>query len=160
VGSGLLLADDGVGLPGLSAQGALPWWDMKLGGYVFQPSNRPFIPNVGVGHNDSLMIYGASLEVPSEGVWQVNQMFERELNQNQELLELGTPVSRAVRSFTSIHYQISYGPLFFEGEAAMEKGAATPTGAAPATNHITYNGNAEIWKAKWRQPMFHGQEGI
>ena len=150
VGSGLLLADDGVGLPGLSARGALPWWGMKLDGFVFQPRNNQLLA-------DSLTVYGTSLEVPSEGTWQFNQMFERE--QKQQLVA-GNPASKAVRSFTSARYMISFGPLFFDGEAAMERGSATPTGPAPVGNHITFRGNAQVVRAKWKQPFFKGEEGI
>ena len=177
VGSGLLLSDDGVGLPGVSARAALPWWDMKADGYVFQPRSAPF--NAG-NTPGSLMIYGVSLEVPSEGTWQFNEMMERELN--GQLIELaspvaqnapgGYPVSKAVRSFTSVHYQISYGPMFFDGEAAMEKGSATPIGPGTvcsdvsgtglplcAPNRITFNANAEVIRAKWKVPI-RGQDGI
>lgn len=162
VGGGLILSDDGAGFTGISARGALPWWDMKLDGYVFQPRNQQQnpglatlpVPNQQGGYSHA--VYGATLEIPSEGTWQFNQMFERESRQQ---LVVGLPVSKALRSFSSARYQISFGPLFFDGEAALQKGAATPTGPTPAANHITFNGNAQVLRAKWKQPFFK-QEGI
>lgn len=163
VGSGLLLSDDGAGFAGLSARGALPWWDMKVDGYVFQPRNQQTaasglttLPAANQQGGASLMVFGATLEIPSEGTWQFNQLFERESRQQ---LVAGLPVNRVLRSFTSARYQISFGPLFFEGEAALQKGSANPTGPTPAANHITFNGNAQVMRAKWKQPFFK-QEGV
>lgn len=150
VGSGLLLSDDGAGMTGVAARGSLPWWDMKLDGYVFQPRNHQTLA-------DSLTVFGASLEVPSEGTWQFNQMFERELNQTRAA---GLPIGRATRSFSSVRYLINFGPLFFDGEAALQKGSANPSGPAPAGSHISYNSNAQVMRAKWKQSFFKGQEGI
>ena len=149
VGSGLLLSDDGAGLAGISARGSLPWWDMKRDGYLFQPRNHQTL-------SDSLTIFGTSLEIPSEGTWQFNQMFERELNQTRAA---GLPVGRATRSFSSARYLINFGPLFFDGEAALQKGSANPSGPAPIGNHVTYNSNAQVMRAKWKQPFFK-EDGI
>lgn len=149
IGSGLLLSDDGAGMSGIAVRGSLPWWDMKADGYVFQPRNHQIL-------GDSLTIFGASLELPSEGTWQLHQMFERELNQTRSA---GLPIGRATRSFTSVRYLINFGPLFFDGEAAIQRGSANPSGPAPAASHITYNGNAQVMRAKWKQPFFKG-EGI
>ena len=50
--------------------------------------------------------------------------------------------------------------MVFDGEAAIEKGAATPTGPAPAPSHITYNADAEVVKMKWKQSLYDIGEGI
>ncbi len=163
LGGGLLLDDDGAGLTGVSARGELPWWSMKLEGFIFNDRN----PLNAAGPN-SLDLAGVSLDLPGEGVWQLNQLFERD-RANQTVYGCnytGNPqangclVSKAVRSFTSLRYQISYGPMVFDGEAAMEKGYATPTGLSPAGNHITYNGNAQVVRMKWKQALYKSGEGI
>ena len=162
LGSGLLLDDDGAGLTGVSARGELPWAGMKAEGFIFQDHNpRAAGPS-------SLALFGASLDLPTEGTWQLNQLFERD--RTEQLVygcsytgnpdEAGCAVSKALRSFTSVRYQLSYGPLVFDGEAAMQKGSATPTGPSPAGNHITYNGNAQVVKMKWKQGLYKSGEGI
>lgn len=161
LGSGLLLDDDGAGLTGVSARAALPWWGMRVEGFVFGDRNPQYGGN--------LALYGMSVDLPTEGTWQLNQLFERD-RANQPIYGCsyqGMPaaiynceVSTAKRSFTSLRYQISYGPLVFDGEAAMQKGSATPTGPEPAPNHITYNGNAQVVKAKWKQRLPRLGEGI
>lgn len=163
LGSGLLLDDDGAGLTGVSARGELPWLGMKLEGFVFNDKNPQF-PN----SPNSLDLFGLSLDMPTEGVWSLNQLFERDRSQgtvygcsyagNANLD--GCSVSKAMRSFTSVRYQMSYGPVVFDGEAAMEKGSAVPTGTLPAPNHITYNGNAQVVKLKWKQSLYKTGEGI
>ncbi len=151
LGSGLLLADDGVGLPGLAVRGTLPWWEMKAEGFVFQPRNNQSSGN-------SLMLFGFSLELPSEGNWGLHQLIEKD---RSDQVLLGHRVSKATRSFTSVRYQISYGPMFFDGEAAIERGNATPTGPNPLDHPITFNGNAQVMRAKWKQPFWKGgAEGI
>ncbi len=162
LGSGLLLDDDGAGFTGAVVRGELPWAGMKLEGFVFQDKNpQASAPN-------SLTLAGFSFDLPTEGTWQLNQLVERD--QTQQLVYgctyAGDPdldgclASKALRSFSSARYQISYGPLVFDGEAAIEKGVATPTGAAPAPNHITYDGNAQVVKMKWKQSLYRTGEGI
>lgn len=162
LGSGLLLDDDGAGLTGAVLRGELPWAGMKAEGFLFQDRNpQASAPN-------SLMLAGFSLNLPTEGTWQLNQLVERD--QASQLVygctyagspdAAGCAVSKALRSFTSARYQISYGPMVFDGEAAIEKGVATPTGPFPAPNHITYNGNAQVVKMKWKQSLYHSSEGI
>ncbi len=162
-GSGLLLDDDGAGLTGVSGRGELPWWGMKLEGFIFNDRNP-----LNTSGANSLDLAGLSVDVPGEGVWQLNQLFERDRAQQTVYgcAYAGNPqangclVSKAVRSFTSLRYQISYGPLVFDGEAAIEKGHATPTGLNPSGNHITYNGNAQVVRMKWKQRLFRTGEGI
>lgn len=162
LGSGLLLDDDGAGFTGAVLRGELPWAGMKAEGFLFQDKNpQANAPN-------SLMLTGFSLNLPTEGTWQLNQLIERD--QASQLVygctyagnpdAAGCAVSKALRSFTSARYQISYGPMVFDGEAALEKGVATPTGPFPAPNHITYNGNAQVVKMKWKQSLYHSSEGI
>ena len=159
LGGGLLLDDDGAGLTGVDLKGELPWWNMKLQGFLFSDKNpQTNAPN-------SLNFFGGSLDLPTEGTWQLSQLIERD-RATQFVYGCVAPdgstcqISKALRSFTSVRYQISYGPMVFDGEAAIEKGAATPTGAVPATNHITYNGNAEVVRAKWKQSLLQSGEGI
>jgi hypothetical protein len=162
LGSGLLLDDDGAGFTGAVIRGELPWAGMKAEGFLFQDKNpQAAAPN-------SLMLFGFSLDLPTEGTWQLNQLIERD--RASQLVygctyagdpdAAGCSVSKATRSFTSARYQISYGPLVFDGEAALEKGVATPNGPFPAPNHITYNGNAQVVKMKWKQSLYHSSEGI
>lgn len=162
LGSGLLLDDDGAGLTGVSIRGELPWASMKAEGFVFQAHN-PRISGPA-----SLALFGASLNLPSEGAWQLNQLFERD--RAEQLVygcsyagnpdAAGCAVSKALRSLTSVRYQLSYGPLVFDGEAALQKGSATPTGPKPAGNRITYNGNAQVVRMKWKQSLYKTGEGI
>lgn len=169
LGSGLLLDDDGTGLTGAVLRGALPWWGMKAQGFVFQDRNPYFnAPN-------SLTLYGASLDLPTEGTWQLMQLFERD--QTDQLVygcshannldptagntpRRGCEVSRAMRSFTAVRYQLNYGPMVFDGEAAMQRGSAVPTGPNPSRTHITYKGDAQVVRAKWKQRLYKTGEGI
>lgn len=163
LGGGLLLDDDGAGLTGASARGELPWWNMKLEGFVFNDRNP-----LNASAPNSLDLAGLSLDLPGEGVWQLNQLVERD--RAQQLVYgctyAGNPqangclVSKALRSFTGLRYQISYGPMVFDGEAAIQKGYATPTGLLPAGNHITYNGNAQVVRMKWKQSLWKTGQGI
>ena len=163
LGSGLLLDDDGAGLTGVTAKMELPWWSMKLQGFLFSDKNpQTQAPN-------ALNLFGGSLDLPTEGTWQLIELIERD-RANQLIYGCSfvdsagatnpCQVSKALRSFTSLRYQISYGPIVFDGEAALEKGAATPTGANPAPNHITFNAHAEVVRAKWKQSLLQLGEGI
>lgn len=168
LGSGLLLDDDGAGFTGAVVRGALPWHGIKAEAFLFQDRDpQASAPN-------SLTLTGFSIDLPTEGTWQLNQLIERD--QADQLVygcsfpgnvdpaqAAGCSVSKALRSFTSARYQISFGPMVFDGEAALQKGVATPTappGVLAAPNHITYNGNAEVVKMKWKQTMYHSSEGI
>ncbi len=161
LGSGLLLDDDGAGLTGASLRGELPWWGMKLEGFAFADRNAQQAPE------NSLTLYGLTLDLPSEGIWQLNQLFEKD-RAIQRIYGCsfdgmgpdGCMVSKAMRSFTSLRYSLNYGPIVFDGEAAIQRGAATPTSAIPAPNHITYQGNAQVVKAKWKQRLPRLGEGI
>jgi len=163
LGGGLLLDDDGAGFTGAAARGELPWWNMKLEGFVFNDRNP-----LNTSGPNSLDLAGLSVDLPGEGVWQLNQLFERDraiqtvygCTYDGNPQGSGCLVSKALRSFTSLRYQISYGPLVFDGEAAMQKGYATPTGPAPASSHITYNGNAQVVRMKWKQSLFRTGQGI
>lgn len=161
LGSGLLLDDDGAGLSGIAAGGELPFWNMKLTGFAFADRNPRF------GAPNSLALYGLMLELPSEGSWQLNQLFERDRSFQPVfgctfagMTTDNCEVSKAKRSFTSLRYQLHYGDLVFDGEAAVQRGAATPTGVNPAPNHITYRGDAQVVRAKWKQRLYKTGEGI
>ncbi|MEQ1919831.1 MAG: hypothetical protein ABL955_11580, partial [Elusimicrobiota bacterium] len=163
LGSGLLLDDDGAGLTGVSARGELPWWNMKIEGFLFNDRNP-----LNTSAPNSLDLAGLSLDVPGEGVWQLNQLIERDraqqtvygCNYTGNPQGNGCLVSKALRSFTSVRYQLNYGPIVFDGEAAMQKGYATPTGLLPSSNHTTYNGNAQVVRMKWKQSLYKTGEGI
>lgn len=153
LGGGLLLSDDGMGLTGASVAGSLPWWGLRAGAFLFQPRNSQ-------RNADSLMAYGLSLELPTEGTWQLHQLVEKD---RAVQTAASLPVNKASRYFTSLRYQINYGPLVFDGEAAVQRGSAVPPGPAPGNpggTRVAYNGNAQVLKAKWRQMMWRGGEGI
>lgn len=165
LGSGLLLDDDGAGLTGITARGELPWWGLQLEGFIFNDAN----PNPNISAPNSLDLAGFSLTLPSEGTWQLNQLIERDratqavygcsyLDSTQTRQTCA--ISRATRSFTSLRYQINYAALVFEGEAALEKGAGTPSGADPLRHHVTYSANAQVVRAKWKQHLYKTGEGI
>ena len=161
--SGLLLDDDGTGLTGFSAKGPLPWLSMSGQVFAFQARNSQASPN-------ALNLYGLTIELPSEGTWQLNELIERDhATQLAPVTGCTGPtsgpdgeclVSQATRVFSSLRYTLNFGPLVFDGEAAIERGAATPTGPDAAQNHITYNANAEVLRAKWKQPLWGGSPGI
>ena len=146
LGSGLLLSDDGAGMAGVSVLGGLPFWGMKAGSFIFQPRNQQGSPN-------SLMVYGASLELPTEGVWQLNYMMEKD--QSAQTSGGGLPITDATRRFMSLRYQMSWGPFIFDGEGAIERGYGDPAPSLlnPQNSRVHFNGNAEVFKAKWRQPI-------
>lgn len=157
LGSGLLLDDNGAGMTGVSAKARLPWWGLRTEGFVFQVRNQQ-------GFSSNLDVAGFTIELPTEGVWQLNQMIEKDRTAQTAAVTAcagaGCPISKATRYFASARYQISYGPLVFDGEAALQKGAATPTGPTPLRNHITYNGNAQVLRAKWKQTFYKDVRGI
>ncbi|MBI5243931.1 MAG: hypothetical protein HY922_09680 [Elusimicrobia bacterium] len=164
LGSGLLLDDDGVGLTGISSKGSLPWLGMSGQVFIFQARNNRMESN-------NLSVFGFSLDLPSEGTWQLNELIEKDrttqyaavtgctadaaVNPTKECL-----IGGATRWFSSVRYSLNLGPMVFDGEAALEKGAATPTGPHPPGSHITYNGNAQVLKAKWKQPLWGQTQGI
>ena len=144
LGSGLLLSDDGAGFTGVSVLGSLPLEDMKAGAFVFQPRNQQ------AGAN-SLMVYGGTIELPTEGTWQLNELVEKD--QSPQMTSFGLPINKATRYFTSARYQIAYGPIVFDGEGAIERGSAVPNPADGINGNILYKGDAEVMRAKWRQPL-------
>ncbi|MFI5347970.1 MAG: hypothetical protein ACHQ2Z_00370, partial [Elusimicrobiota bacterium] len=169
LGSGLLLDDDGAGFTGVVLREELPWAGIKTEEFAFEDKDpQSSTPN-------SLTLAGFSINLPTEGTWQLNELIEKD--QARQLVygcsfanagpagadpaqTAGCLVSKALRSFTSARYQISFGPLVFDGEAAIEKGAATPTGPNPAPNHIGYNADAEVVRMKWKQSLYKVGEGI
>ena len=76
LGSGLLLDDDGAGLTGITVRGDLPWWGMKAEGFVF--ADRDSLMASQDNASNSLALFGFAMDLPSEGVWQLNQLFERD----------------------------------------------------------------------------------
>jgi hypothetical protein len=156
LGSGLLLDDDGTGLTGAVVRGNLPWGGLRAQAFIFQASNR-------MDGSANLNLAGGSLELPMEGTWQIHQLVEKDNAPGlSPITECpgGCPTSHATRWFSSIRYSLNYGPLVFDGEAALEKGVATPTGFNSAGGHILYNGNAQVLKAKWKQPLWKETQGI
>jgi hypothetical protein len=148
LGGGLLLADDGVGMPGITTTGSLPWWGMKAGAFVLQPRNSQANPA-------SLMTYGLLLEVPTEGIWQLHYLVEKDQAPHNAAYDV--PVLRATRRFYGLRYHLSYGPLVFDGEAALQRGSAAAGGPRGG---VAYEGDAQVFKAKWRQAIWKGGEGI
>jgi len=179
LGSGLLLDDDGAGLTGITMRGELPWWGMKAEGFVF--SDRDSRQAVQGGEDNSLALFGFGVDLPGEGVWQLNQLFERDRSRQQvygcnypNAQGGGLPptfpcyASKTLKSFTSVRYSLNYGPIVFDGEAAFQKGIATPIGSPTDTNgikstppgRIIYNANAQVVRAKWKQSLPRFGEGI
>lgn len=164
LGSGLVLDDDGAGLNGVSFMGELPWQGLKAHGFIFDDKNPQF------GAPNDLELFGLGLVLPTEGTWELNQLFERDRTISPVFgcsyidpttgLPATCVISKALRGFSSLRYQINYGPMVFDGEAVLERGAAVPTGPSPAPNHITYQGNAQVVRAKWKQPLYKTGEGI
>lgn len=163
LGSGLLLDDNGAGLTGFSARGNLPWGGLKTEGFLLHSQTRA--TRFGAGN---VTYAGFSLEYPTEGRWQLNQLIERDLStqfvapngcQNLNPGGPGCLIGRATRWFSSLRYQLEYGPLVFDGEAALQKGAGNPTGPNPAGAHVAFNGNAQLIRAKWRQQFFTTKTG-
>jgi hypothetical protein len=174
LGSGLLLDDDGAGLTGVTMRGDLPWWGMKAEGFVF--SDRDARQSVQDAPDNSLALFGFAVDLPGEGVWQLNQLFERSRG-NQQIYGCTYPdagvaapwacyASKTLKSFTSLRYSLNYGPIVFDGEAAFQKGIATPIGnpydaaGSPPPGRITYNANAQVVKGKWKQALPRFGEGI
>lgn len=158
LGSGLLLDDNGGGLTGVRAQAELPWGGVQSQGFAFVARNAWGMPN-------ALNLYGASFEKRgADGVWEWNHLLEKDRGtQFSEVTGCGVSgclVGQVTRYFSSIRYHMRYRSILFEGEAAIEKGAANPTGPAPLGNHITYNGNAQVVKAKWKQTFYKDVQGI
>jgi len=175
LGSGLLLDDDGAGLTGATLLIPLPWWTMKTELFVFKtdafsassaPAGGYFSPAGG----NSLDLFGLTLAFPTDGLWQLNELVEHD--PGAETVpgcvagSGGGPasctISHALRSFTSLRYTINVGPMFFDGEGAIEKGYGygAVDDAGNSLGRVAYNGNAEVLRAKWKQPLYHVGEGI
>lgn len=161
LGGGLLLDDDGIGLTGISARFRLPWGGIKTEGFVFQAERRGAAISPARLEPTNLDLFGLVIELPTEGTWQLIQLIEKDRTTQyvapkgcQTISVNGCLVSKSTRWFSGIRYRIAYGPLVFDGEAAMQKGAATPTGPNAIHNHVTYNGNAQLIRAKWKQTFY------
>ncbi len=175
LGSGLLLDDDGAGLTGATLLIPLPWWTMKTELFVFKtdafsassaPAGGYFSPAGG----NSLDLFGFTLAFPTDGLWQLNELVEHdpapETVPGCVSGSGGDPaactVSHALRSFTSVRYTINVGPLFFDGEGAVEKGYGynAVDNSGNSLGRVAYDGNAEVLRAKWKQPLYRVGEGI
>lgn len=174
LGSGLLLDDDGAGFTGVTMTGELPWGGSKLEGFIFNDHDL----NAPAETPNQEEFFGFSFSLPTDGTWELNELVEKDhantmdfncsfLDPNTGLPTTGCAISRATKSFTSARYQISYGPMIFDGEAALERGSAAEAPQADeggftveAPNHITYEGDAEVVRAKWKQSLYHTGEGI
>ncbi len=172
LGSGLLLDDDGAGLTGVTIRGDIPWWGMKAEGFVFADRDSRMASQDAP--ENSLALFGFAIDLPTEGVWQLNQLFERD-RAPQQVFGCSYPsggsqyacyASKTLKSFTSVRYALNYGPIVFDGEAAFEKGLAAPIGNPSDTTtntppgRITYNSNAQVGRAKWKMPLPRLGEGI
>ncbi|MBI5623219.1 MAG: hypothetical protein HY924_05515 [Elusimicrobia bacterium] len=159
--SGLLLDDDGAGLTGAVGTGTLPWWDMKLEGFYFFARNSQTGP-------DNLNLYGATLVIPSEGTWQFSALAEDDRKGQvqyacsfPQMPAAGCTAYRSRRYFPSVRYTLHFGPIVFDGEAAFQMGKAKiaqDVGGAP--RQVTFQGNAQVVRAKWKQKLYRTGEGI
>ncbi|MHB2026746.1 MAG: hypothetical protein ACYCPQ_08950 [Elusimicrobiota bacterium] len=176
LGSGLLLDDDGAGLTGVTLQSPLPWGfqtefflfktDIFGTGSSSAPASGYFSPAGG----NNLDLFGLTLSFATDGLWQINELVEHdpgaEIVPGCEAGGAGGPaactVARSLRSFTSMHYSINVGPMFFDGEGALEKGYGYDATDAAGNNlgRVAYDGNAEVIRAKWKQPLYRVGEGI
>ncbi len=174
LGSGLLLDDDGAGLTGVTLRGELPFWEMKAEGFFFNDRD------INAAAPNNIEYFGTSFELPTDGTWELNELVERSralrnvvgcsfIDPTSGLPTTGCAIGKSQKSFTSARYQLNFGPMVFDGEAALERGAATPTGTlSPTTpgaiiqapNHITFQGDAEVVRAKWKQSLYKTGEGI
>jgi hypothetical protein len=164
LGSGLLLDDDGAGFTGATIKANLPFWETSLEGFYFNTDhsiynyNTTAAPATSFFAPSGLNLMGFTFALPTDGLWELNELIEDGTGEIDP--GLGYTLSSAMRSFTSMRYQINYGPIIFDGEAAMEKGYANTNGANGAPNSISYNGNAAVARAKWKQPLYKVGEGI
>ncbi|MBI4057400.1 MAG: hypothetical protein HY399_07650 [Elusimicrobia bacterium] len=142
---GLLASDNGVGFTGLRIDYPFRSWEMKTKLFMFEPSST--------GGVNSLDLYGFSLEIPSEGIWELSALIEKD---KTTTVALNTPVQGAVRTFYGLRYSLEYGPLSFDGQGVIQSGSAKPQN--PAQSKITYAGTALLFKGKWTQEM--GRLGI
>lgn len=164
LGSGLLLDDDGAGFTGATIKADLPFWGTSLEGFYFNTSHSIYNVNYSAPGSSflapsGLNLAGFTFALPTDGMWEINELVE---NGNGPEIDPGLQdtLTSATRSFTSMRYQINYGPIIFDGEAAIEKGYAHTNGANGAPNSISYNGNAAVVRAKWKQPLYKVGEGI
>jgi len=136
--SGLALSDDGAGLTGLRMKFNSIWRELAGQLFAFQPKAED-------SASGGVSIAGASIELPSEGLWQIYDFWEFD-RKTGKVLE--SPESRATRHFAGVNYTLRQGRLAFEGEAAIERGSAKTDGG-----EVSFKGAAFIISGKWNQPM-------
>jgi hypothetical protein len=160
LGGGLLLGDDGAGLTGASARGELPWWNMKVEGFIFNDRNplNNSTPN-------SLDLAGLSVDLPGEGVWQLNQLIERDRAQQTVYGCNYTSNPRPTAASSQGPAQLPACAIrSATGDGVRQRGRdakATPRRpVSPSGNHITYTGNAQVVRMKWKQSLWKTGKGI
>ncbi len=156
LGSGMLLDDDGAGFDGARVQATLPWWEIKTQAFAFVTHDAHYaVP-------DNLGLYGFGADLPvqkKKGNLQINELVEKD-NPTAPVpvegcIDPGPSclTTKSFKSFSDLEYNIDWGHLSFNGEAALERGEGS--GVAPTPAHITYQGDAEVLNFKWTQPLYH-----
>ncbi len=143
LGNGLLLSDDGLGFTGARIEIPALWSSMKGEIFSFEP-----ISSQGQNSAGSANVYGASLGLPLEGLWQAYTVFENDYNTKQTL---SMPVKKVFRQFSGVRYTINYNYLEFDGEAVFQGGSAALS--TPNSGNIKFGGSAFLMQAKWAQPL-------
>ncbi len=145
LGSGMVLADDGLGFTGARVEFPSLWKD--IGGEVF--AFKPVSSHAG---RDTIDVYGVSFKIPLEGLWEFYLFRERDWDTPKVL---DVPVKSVKRLFPGVRYSINYSFFSFDGEAVFQTGKAVPSD--PAKSNLKFNGSAYLMKGKWTQSM--GQWG-
>ncbi len=159
LGSGMILDDDGAGFDGARVQATLPWWEIKTQAFAFVTHDAHYaVP-------DNLGLYGFGADLPvqkKKGDLQLNELVEKDNPAAPVPVEgcinpgPSCATTKSFKSFTDLEYDIDWGHLSFNGEAALERGEGS--GVAPTPAHITYQGDAEMLDFKWTQPLYHLKE--
>lgn len=147
LGSGLLVADDGVGLQGLALRRTFDWHKTELQAFGFEP-------NASQTGNSNVDVYGLQASLPTDGRWSLAEVVERQ----RSATVLAVPVSQALREFTSLRYAIDAPRFSFDGEAVLLRGSAKPED--PTLSNISYQGGAYRMEGRWKQDMGRLGQGI
>lgn len=141
LGSGIVLDDNSLGLTGLNLIYNSNFHNITAQVFAFQP------PVIQTKTTKETNLVGASLQIPTNGLWQVYALREIDIPQTSFFV-ISNEVSRIVKDFFGLNYQLKTGKLVFEGEGVWQTGRAKK---ANSTDAIKYNGYAFLLKGVWRQ---------
>ena len=144
LGSGLILSDDDLGTTAIKAE--IPfstrWIDLESQIFTAKSSESQ------TGDRD-LDLHGLSFKIPSEGVWELAYLLERDKSQ--------PAIKSSVKNFFSLRYSLEWDQISFDGESAWQQGTAKS--AAQGQSDTRISGNAVKVQGAWRQPVSHYGEG-